>query len=112
MPYIDPKRREKIYFFSPGYYSQLDPPEDEICFIDATSVETVGELNYAITKLIAYYLENTGHRYEYFNGVVGVLECAKMEMYSQLVRPYEEEKKEENGNVYQVSEVFKPQAVT
>lgn len=108
MPYITPKRRGAIYNYSPGYYSELDPPEPEVCFIDATKIDSAGDLNYAITKLITHYLDNFGHRYEHFNAVIGVLECAKLEVYRRVVAPYEDEKKEENGDVYQVSEVQQP----
>jgi len=31
---------------------------------------------------------------------VGVLECAKMELYRRVAAPYEDKKKEENGDVY------------
>jgi hypothetical protein len=60
---------------------------------------TVGELNYTITKLIDTYLGDSFH-YADINAVVGVLECAKLELYRRLAAPYEDKKRVENGDVY------------
>ncbi len=35
--------------------------------------------------------------------VIGVLECAKLELYARVVRPYEDVKKMLNGDVYSVN---------
>lgn len=58
-----------------------------------------GELNYKITKLLLAYLGEHPN-YERFNAVVGVLECAKLELYRRMVVPYEDAKREEIGDVY------------
>lgn len=65
-----------------------------------------GELNYLITKLVLDYV----HAYEEpsygaWNEVIGVLECAKQELYRRHVGPYEERKRLENGDVYPEREV-------
>ena len=58
-----------------------------------------GELNYLITKLILKYLgSNPG--YTEINEVIGVLECAKLELYRRIAAPYEDEKCRVNGDVY------------
>jgi len=44
-------------------------------------VETAGELNYVITKKIDSYLNRKGLSYANLNEVIGVLECAKLELY-------------------------------
>jgi hypothetical protein len=62
---------------------------------------TCGELNYAITKLVTRYLAGGRHDYAAFNEVIGVLECAKQELYRRVVVPYEECKRAENGDVYE-----------
>lgn len=63
--------------------------------------ETAGELNYAITRLVDDYLARKGGiRYAHLNEVVGVLECAKLELYRRLAAPYEDRKIEESGDVY------------
>lgn len=81
MPYVLPTQRE--------YLDTHDDPR------------TVGDLNYLITKLCLYYLEEyTEGNYADFNSIIGVLECAKLEMYRRMVAPYEDNKIEENGDVY------------
>lgn len=62
-----------------------------------------GELNYAITTLVNQYLRDTAMsppNYNNWNEVIGVLECAKLELYRRHVAPYEDKKIVENGDVY------------
>ena len=59
-----------------------------------------GELNYMITSLCLRFLKQEGINYGNINAVVGALECAKLEMYARLARPYEDQKIVENGDVY------------
>ena len=59
-----------------------------------------GDLNYAITKLINNYIKDHGQSYMILNDVVGALECAKLELYRRVIGPYEDQKIEENGDVY------------
>lgn len=61
--------------------------------------ETFGELNYAITMLCHEYVKRVGASYTLLSGVVGVLECAKMELYRRVIAPYEDEKIQENGDI-------------
>lgn len=60
-----------------------------------------GTLNYVITKLIVDYVQMCGERYGTYNSAIGVLECAKLELYRRMVAPYEDKKKAENGEVYE-----------
>lgn len=62
--------------------------------------ETPGDLNYAITQLLEAYREGNGDSYWTFNDMIGVLECAKQELYRRIVSPYEDRKIQENGDVY------------
>jgi hypothetical protein len=59
-----------------------------------------GELNFAITSIIDEFLTGCGLSYNALNAAVGVLECAKLELYRRLAAPYEEIKKAQNGDVY------------
>jgi len=59
--------------------------------------ETAGALNYAITRLFVLQYPS---RYYHFNRLLGVLEAVKQEFYRRLVAPYEDEKKQENGDVF------------
>lgn len=81
MPYIDPDARP-----------ELDGGDRQ--------PENAGELNYAVSRLVDAYLVRRGFRYTTVNEVVGVLECAKLELYRRLAAPYEDGKIEANGDVY------------
>jgi hypothetical protein len=66
-----------------------------------------GELNYALTRLVDAYLHAAGAadgrlRYAHLNEAMGVLECAKLELYRRIAAPYEDEKRAESGDVYTV----------
>lgn len=88
MPYISPPQRHVV-----GTESGLKPV-------------SVGELNYALTKVIMEYLERetNGNKadlgYTLLNNVLGALEGAKLEFYRRVVVPYEDKMKERNGDVY------------
>ena len=75
MPYIDPERRLQ-------------------------DAETAGELNYTITVVLNDYLQLKGESYQTYNDIIGALEGAKLEIYRRLIVPYEENKKNQNGDVY------------
>jgi hypothetical protein len=65
--------------------------------------DSPGELNYVITRVVTEYLARGGAEkpvYADFNEAMGVLECAKHELYRRMLAPYEDRKKEENGDVY------------
>lgn len=88
MPYIKKDRREDIHI-------QLDALLD---VIDSTSA---GELNYTITRIMIDHLSfEKKLGYEKVNTLIGVLECAKLELYRRLAVPYENKKCETNGDVY------------
>ena len=78
MPYIDPTKR--------GIACVI--PKD------------AGELNFAFTWAIGYYLESQGLCYQTINDIVGALEGAKAEFQRRVVAPYEDRKRIENGDVY------------
>ena len=60
-------------------------------------VATPGQLNYVISKIVHNWLSDNGVKYSTLNEAIGVLECAKMELYRQVAAPYEDEKKLSNG---------------
>jgi hypothetical protein len=60
---------------------------------------TDGELNYLITKLVKTYLRRLNVSYTAYNAAIGVLECAKLELYRRSVSPYEDLKCRDNGDV-------------
>ena len=67
-----------------------------MCF----EAQTAGELNYLLTLMVTDYIERMGKNYATLNEVVGVLECAKLELYRRVAAPYEDQKCDENGDVY------------
>lgn len=84
MPYIEKNSRPRF---------------DEI--IEKLEPTTSGELNYIITKIVDDYITYGGKlSYTNVNDVIGVLECAKLELYRRLAAPYEDKKCIENGDVY------------
>lgn len=68
--------------------------------LTAFKADNPGELNYAITRLINAYIEGQGKRYATINAAIGVLECAKLELYRRVAAPYETQKAMEHGDVY------------
>lgn len=66
-----------------------------------------GELNYALTRMVDAYLRGQARdagrvRYAHLNEAIGVLECAKLELYRRVAAPYEDQKQAESGDVYDV----------
>ena len=84
MPYIRQERRQKI---APGLREA------------AKAVESPGDLNYAFTLLARLYLDREPVSYQRINDVIGALEGAKLELYRRVAAPYEDRKREENGEV-------------
>lgn len=87
MPYID--REDRVFF-------------DEKLTFKVTALHTPGDLNYCITKLINHYISAHGKSYTTLNAAIGVLECAKMELYRRIAAPYEDQKIQVNGDVYTI----------
>ena len=62
--------------------------------------DQAGVLNYCITSLLNEVLKTNGLKYRNINELIGVLECAKLVLYRRVASPYEDEKKDSNGDVY------------
>lgn len=63
-----------------------------------------GELNFQITRVIEQYRFQHGDSYGIFNDIIGALESAKLEFYRRVVAPYEDKKRAENGDVYNLED--------
>ncbi len=62
---------------------------------------SAGELNYVITSKVDQFISaGGGITYSALNEAIGVLECAKLELYRRLAAPYEDSKAAVNGDVY------------
>lgn len=87
------------------YINRIDRTQFNV--YDNHRATNAGELNYVITKLIDEYISRKGKNYAVLNEAIGVLECAKQELYRRVVTPYEETKIIENGDVYTSTEMNK-----
>lgn len=77
------------------------PQDQRLHVINSLEPDGPGELNFLITSLIDGYMRSQGGTHYYnINEVVGVLECAKLELYRRIAAPYEDTKIEQNGDVY------------
>ena len=86
MPYVGPKTRKE---WELAHY--------QLTHLDGR--QTAGVLNYLITSAVDAWLGDKPN-YTRFNAAIGVLECAKLELYRRLVAPYENGKIKVNGDVY------------
>jgi len=84
MPYIKQEDRER-----------LDPLIEALL----PNILTAGDLNYVITVLCHEIVAHKGQSYSLYNELVGVLECAKLELYRRKIAKYEDHKILENGDV-------------
>ena len=96
MPYITQKKRKEIIEKDDVF------GDGKILFhhVVMEEIDKPGELNYAITEMMINYLNRKGVSYTNMNEVIGVLECAKLELYRRMTAPYEDTKIDENGDVY------------
>ena len=67
---------------------------------------TPGVLNYKITLLLIEYYTTLGLSYTVANDIVGVLDNAKHEFQRRILDPYEDKKRQENGDVYETGLKF------
>ena len=84
MPYIKKENRPQI---------------DQIVTELVHSTKSIGGANYAITKFIHQSIEEMYLDYATLNAFIGVLECAKLELYRMVAAKYEDKKRMENGPV-------------
>lgn len=90
MPYIPKSRRDTVITTS--------APVTSIVLLD---VRIPGDLNYVFTEVICTYIRQCGGvSYPVINDVLGALEGCKLEFYRRIATPYEDQKKEQNGDVY------------
>lgn len=87
MPYIKQEERERFDFL----LDDLSVAIERGC--------APGDLNYVITRIVHAYLDARGMHYTHLNDAIGVLECAKQELYRRIAAPYEDRKIHENGDV-------------
>ncbi len=84
MPYIDAPSRK----------------EYQAAIVALPDCANPGELNFMITQLFIWYLNCKGINYAHLNDCVGAANCAVAELTRKVIRPYEINKCNENGDVY------------
>lgn len=93
MPYIKPEERKP-------YKKLISKLADEVQrYGEEHAASYAGQLNYIITTLLLKTYGDALPNYTDYNEIIGVLECAKLEMYRRQTAPYEDKKIEENGDV-------------
>jgi hypothetical protein len=92
MPYIDGNQRALIETPLSMVIAHITIQEKE--------KDRVGMVNYTISAMMNEILKTDGISYHTINGLIGVLECAKLELYRRVASPYEDEKIQSNGDVY------------
>lgn len=90
MPYIQPAERPRLEAIA----------EVAIPLLSPGTPGYAGRLNFLISRILNDSLEITGVTYTQLNEIIGVLECAKQELYRRVLAPYEDKKIEENGDVF------------
>ena len=88
MPYIAMSRRPSFF--------ELESK------LTSTRMDNAGELNYVITQCFLTYIAQHGLKYQSINDCLGAAEGAKMELYRRVAANLEDEKCDENGDVYDV----------
>jgi hypothetical protein len=91
MPYIKDEERQNLEHSLASLAAQVIVKEDS---------SQAGVLNYCISALFNEVLKTRGLNYRNVNELIGVLECAKLELYRRVASPYEDLKVEENGDVF------------
>lgn len=70
--------------------------ETVIGVAEETPDDLDGVLNYCFTKICKRLYPK---KYHWYNRMIGMLECCKLEMYRNVIGPYESSKAIENGDV-------------
>ena len=90
MPYIPETQREPLEYSILHLVAVLNKYPDD----------NRGRLNYIISRLMEGIISDEEISYNEINDLIGVLECAKLELYRRLAAPYEDKKIVSNSDVY------------
>jgi hypothetical protein len=64
------------------------------------AISNPGNLNYMISTLLIRYWKASPRNYQAINDILGAADGAKMEFYRRIAIPYEQLKREANGDIY------------
>ncbi len=89
MPYVPTYDRQKV-----------DDKIDELLELIKDHQKPAGMSNYIITRILSGIMKPwDGWNYSSLNSAIGVVECAKLELYRRLVGPYEDLAIAKNGDI-------------
>lgn len=89
MPYIKQPLRNQVE-------GEIDALLDELYTVPDDQI--AGVLNYTFSKILLQ-IYGANPNYRQCNEMVGILECAKLELYRHRIGPYEDEKIQSNGDL-------------
>lgn len=87
MPYVERTKR-------PSLDEAIEPMLKKIAL-----GRSKGEINYVITRMVLAWLRQKGQSYDAISDVKAVLDDVRSEFHDKVMRPYEDRKKAENGDV-------------
>lgn len=67
--------------------------------------KTPGDLAFVIAREVDYYFAEHDFTFEHANAIVGVLENVKTEFQRRFLFPYEDMKREQNGDVFHITKL-------
>lgn len=70
------------------------------CLEKSPKISESGVLNYLITCLVKQYLKDNHEKYSTYNDIIGALENCKLELYRRMIASYEDQKINDNSDVY------------
>jgi hypothetical protein len=82
------------------YIKPIDRHEINKLRLAAITPQNGGELQWIIAELIHAYILEKGLNYQHCQDMMGALAGAQAEFYREVVAPYENIKKRDNGIVY------------
>ena len=95
MPYITQEKRRQVDNLIDDLRTTLASME-----MDDEFNNMEGNVNYVITSLLMkVYGNKDSTSYSQINAAIGVLECAKAELYRKVAGPYEDQKEFDNGPI-------------
>jgi hypothetical protein len=99
MPYIDPKHREAQFDLN---YQENQSFESILEEITRCHINCSGDLNFAVTVLMASFVKKKGLRYQNIHDAVNTLYDAAAEFKRTIEFPYEDIAIRKNGDVRSV----------
>ena len=79
--------------------SEKDRVDKGLVALHLSEINNAGALNYAVHQVIAKYISQNKDDYQTYNDIIGVLDCAKMELYRRVISDYEDKKILQNKDV-------------